>query len=173
MSRVKPSQFFTPNQGEFFPGLAQPWDAGNAPALDLGTELLGALCAALREARDRGLSRERIVGRINLCLAPDQRITLRQLNTWTAPSAEGKRFPAEYLPAEQVRAGHIGGEESHGALRFPDALAVHPLKLAHGVLAAVEDEHRSSGKRASQSGAIARRLLRPPGRRQAPGRRHR
>lgn len=104
MSRVKPSQFFTPDQGEFFPsptleGLTRPWDAGNAPALDLGTELLGALCAALREARDRGLSRERVVDRMNVCLAPDQHVTLRQLNTWTAPSAEGKRFPAEYLPA--------------------------------------------------------------------------
>ena len=92
-------QFFTPDQGDFFPGLAEPWDAGNAPALDLGAELIGALCGALREARDRGLGRERVVDRINLCLAPDQRITLRQLNTWTAPSAEGKRFPAEYLPA--------------------------------------------------------------------------
>ena len=99
MSRVKPSPFFTPDQGDFFPGLAEPWDAGNAPALELGAELLGALCGALREARDRGLGRERVVDRMNLCLAPDQRITLRQLNTWTAPSAEDKRFPAEYLPA--------------------------------------------------------------------------
>lgn len=98
MSRVKPSRFLTPDQGDFFPGLASPWDAGNAPALDLGVELMGALCAALREARGRGLSRERVVERMNLCLAPVA-ITLRQLNTWTAPSADGKRLPAEFLPA--------------------------------------------------------------------------
>ena len=108
MSRVKPSRFFTPDQGEFFPPLDQPWDAGNAPALDLGAELLGALCAALREARGRGLSRERVVDRMNVCLAPDQAVTLRQLNTWTAPSAEGKRFPAEYLPAFCWATGSMG-----------------------------------------------------------------
>ena len=43
-------------------------------------------------------------------------------------------YPAEFLSAEEVRGGHIGGTQSHGALRIPDALAVHPLKLALGVL---------------------------------------
>ena len=43
-------------------------------------------------------------------------------------------YPAEFLPAEHVRREHIGGAQSHGALRFPDAIAVHPLKLALGVL---------------------------------------
>lgn len=43
-------------------------------------------------------------------------------------------YPAEFLTAERVRDEHIGGTESHGALRFPDALAVHPLKLAVGLL---------------------------------------
>jgi taurine dehydrogenase large subunit len=50
-------------------------------------------------------------------------------------------YPAEFLPADKVLSEHIGGAESHGALRFPDALAVHPLKLAFGVLAAA----RSAG----------------------------
>ena len=45
-------------------------------------------------------------------------------------------YPAEFLPADRLRDEHIGGAEAHGALRFPDALAVHPLKLACGVLAA-------------------------------------
>src|SRR5689334_913067 len=45
-------------------------------------------------------------------------------------------YRAEFLPAEKVRGEHIGGAEAHGALRFPDALAVHPLRLAHGVVAA-------------------------------------
>lgn len=124
MSRVKPSRFFTPRadpgagpeQGTLFPALDQPWDSGNAPALDLGGELMGALCAAIREARGRGLGRERIVDRMNLCLAPDQQVTLRQLNTWTAPSADGKRFPAEYLPAFCWASGSLA---PFGALLTP------------------------------------------------------
>jgi taurine dehydrogenase large subunit len=43
-------------------------------------------------------------------------------------------YPAEYLPASKVHGDHIGGTESHAALRVPDAIAVHPLKLANGVL---------------------------------------
>ena len=43
-------------------------------------------------------------------------------------------YPAQFLAADEVRARHIGGPQSHGALRIPDALAVHPLKLAYGVL---------------------------------------
>jgi gamma-glutamylputrescine oxidase len=43
-------------------------------------------------------------------------------------------YPAAFLSAAQVRDTHIGGPQSHGALRFPDAVAVHPLKLSLGVL---------------------------------------
>lgn len=43
-------------------------------------------------------------------------------------------YPAEFLDAGELRSRHIGGTQSHGALRIPDALAVHPLKLALGVL---------------------------------------
>ena len=43
-------------------------------------------------------------------------------------------YPAHFVSGEEVRAQHIGGTQSHGALRIPDALAVHPLKLAYGVL---------------------------------------
>lgn len=43
-------------------------------------------------------------------------------------------YPAEYIDAAELRARHIGGAQSHGALRIPDAVAVHPLKLAIGVL---------------------------------------
>lgn len=50
-------------------------------------------------------------------------------------------YPAEFLSADRVQRDHIGGAESHGALRFPDALAVHPLKLAFGMLA----EARAAG----------------------------
>jgi len=58
-------------------------------------------------------------------------------------------YPAELLTAAQVRDNHIGGTQAHGALRIPDALAVHPLKLAHGVLrlarAAGATVHGASG----------------------------
>src|SRR4051794_11037815 len=43
-------------------------------------------------------------------------------------------YPAEFLSADEVQSTHIGGTQSHGALRFPDAVAIHPLKLALGVL---------------------------------------
>jgi taurine dehydrogenase large subunit len=43
-------------------------------------------------------------------------------------------YPAQFLSAAEVHDRHIGGTQSHGALRIPDALAVHPLKLALGVL---------------------------------------
>jgi gamma-glutamylputrescine oxidase len=43
-------------------------------------------------------------------------------------------YPAQYITAERLRAEHIGGAEAHGALCFPDAIALHPLKLAFGVL---------------------------------------
>lgn len=42
-------------------------------------------------------------------------------------------YPASFLTAAEVQSEHIGGTQAHGALRVPDALAVHPLKLAHGV----------------------------------------
>lgn len=44
------------------------------------------------------------------------------------------QYPAQFLSAEDVQFHHIAGTQSHGALRIPDALAVHPLKLALGVL---------------------------------------
>ena len=43
-------------------------------------------------------------------------------------------YPAEFIDAGRLRDQHIGGAQSHGALRIPDALALHPLKLAAGVL---------------------------------------
>jgi len=71
----------------------------NAPDLDIEAELLGALRYALREAKKRGLSRERVVERMNLCLPEGQRITKRQLDAWCAESKEFHRIPAALLPA--------------------------------------------------------------------------
>lgn len=68
--------------------------------LDVEMELRGAIAQAIREARARGISRERIVDTINR-LHPDltKPVTLRQLNAWTAASKEYSEFPARYLPA--------------------------------------------------------------------------
>ena len=49
-------------------------------------------------------------------------------------------YPARYVSAETVQQDHIGGTQSHGALRVPDALALHPLKLVHGVQRLARDE---------------------------------
>lgn len=45
-------------------------------------------------------------------------------------------YAAEFIGGEALRSRHVGGTQSHGALRMPDAVAVHPLKLAFGVLRA-------------------------------------
>ena len=43
-------------------------------------------------------------------------------------------YPAEFIDGGQLRKIHLGGTQSYGALRIPDALAIHPLKLAMGLL---------------------------------------
>ena len=59
-------------------------------------------------------------------------------------------YPAEFLPADRVRDEHIGGAEAYGALRFPDALAVHPLKLAWTLL----DAARGAGARVHSASPV-------------------
>lgn len=97
-SREKARRDFSSDQPDLFLSLD---DSPVPPAdLDLGPELLGAIHSALRAARSRGLSRERVVDRMN-ALLPDiaRPITLRQLNAWTAQSKEFSEFPARYLAA--------------------------------------------------------------------------
>jgi len=88
-------------QGDLFQQLEQPplYRAESAPDLDIEAELMGALAYCLREAKRHGLSRERVVDRINLCLPEDKHITLRQLNAWCAASKEHHPLPAKVLPA--------------------------------------------------------------------------
>jgi glycine/D-amino acid oxidase-like deaminating enzyme len=43
-------------------------------------------------------------------------------------------YNANLLTADEVRARHIGGPQSHGALHFPDAIGLNPLKLTFGML---------------------------------------
>lgn len=97
---AKPSQKFSSVQPDLFQQLEAPAMSETAYDLDVNLELMGALNQTIREAKRRGLSRERIVERMNLCLPDlDRRITLRQLNSWTAASKEYHEFPARYLPA--------------------------------------------------------------------------
>lgn len=89
-------------QGDIFQQLAEhdAIEAADAFDLDIGPELSGAVNQAIRQGKKQGLSRDRIVERMNLCL-PDmeKEITLRQLNAWTAQSKEFHEFPARFLPA--------------------------------------------------------------------------
>lgn len=107
-SVAKRTKFFTSMQPDLFQHLVEPTLSANATDLDIHLELLGAINEATREAKKRGLSRERIVERMNLCL-PDleKPITLRQLYAWTAASKEYSEFPARYLPAFCWAAGSI------------------------------------------------------------------
>lgn len=89
-----------PNVGQIdlFAQSAVP-DIPNAPDLDIYAELRGACAAALKHARSRGLSRERVVERMNLCLPDAKPITLRQLNAWMADSKEFSEWPYRYIAA--------------------------------------------------------------------------
>lgn len=102
MSLAKRPRKFHPNQGDLFQRLEQPAVIGraNAPDLQIGPELLGALNTALRHARSLGYGRERVVDRMNQALPGMHKpITLRQLNSWTAESKEYHEFPLRYLAA--------------------------------------------------------------------------
>jgi len=81
--------------------------SANAPDLDIEQEFLGAIKYALRTAKKRGLGRERIVERMNLCLAEELHITKRQLDAWCAESKEYHHFPAIYLDAFTWATGGI------------------------------------------------------------------
>jgi|GEM_PF-3006629 len=92
---------FTADQPDFFQQLLdRPTPPTEGVDLDIGAELLGALAGALRRARRRGMSRERLVDKMNARLPKSGRpITLRRLNAWLATSKEAHDIPARYLPA--------------------------------------------------------------------------
>lgn len=75
-------------------------EADNAPDLDIQPELMGAVNTAIRLAKQSGYSRDRIIERMNQCLADSsEKVTKRQLNAWTAASKEFHNMPARYIPA--------------------------------------------------------------------------
>lgn len=97
----KTKKRITTKQLDIFQQLeTDPIESVNADDLDIHYELLGAIKAAIKEARRQGLSRDHIVERMNNSLPElDKPITLRQLNAWTAKSKEHSEFPACYIPA--------------------------------------------------------------------------
>lgn len=93
---------FTSEQPDLFQQLAQiepEYRAANAPDLDVRDKLRVFLRESAKLAQKHGVSRERVVDRMCLCLPERPPITMRQLNGWLAASAEDRPFPAEYLPA--------------------------------------------------------------------------
>lgn len=101
---AKSTKPFTSIQPDMFQQLAEvtALEAQGAQDLDINLELMAATKHALREARQLGFGRERIVERMNLCLPEADKkdqVTLRQLNAWTAHSKEYHNMPARYLPA--------------------------------------------------------------------------
>jgi len=98
----KNNKKITSDQGDLFqkiaghePGYISP----NAPELDIELDFMVEIKKALRESKKHGLSRERIIERMNLCLPESLHITKRQLDAWCAESKEYHHFPAIYLPA--------------------------------------------------------------------------
>ena len=101
-SPEKPRRSFSSIQSDLFGGLSQPSVIGraNAPDLDLGMEILGAIHGAMRAAKQEGLSRERIADRMNAALPElEKPITKRQVDAWMAQSKEFHDLPARYLAA--------------------------------------------------------------------------
>jgi taurine dehydrogenase large subunit len=43
-------------------------------------------------------------------------------------------YETRLMDAEELRARHLGGPQSHGALLLPDAIGLNPIKLAFGLL---------------------------------------
>jgi hypothetical protein len=101
LSVVKRAKDLTSEQDDMFQRLegSTLLHSENAPDLDIELELMAAIKYAMRQAKQHGIGRERIVDRMNQCLPKEQHITLRQLNAWCAESKEFSNFPAKYLPA--------------------------------------------------------------------------
>ncbi|MDD5125439.1 MAG: hypothetical protein PHT85_12725 [Methylovulum sp.] len=68
-----------------------------AGALDVGAQLRGLLSQQLKTSV---LSRHQVAARMSELLGHD--VTKHQLDSWTAESRDGWRFPLEYLPALEV-----------------------------------------------------------------------
>lgn len=95
-------RLFSSEQGDLFGQLSKLDSPPQFVDLDIDMELRGAVVHAIREAANRTppLSRERIVDRMNQLLPGlPKKLTVRQLNSWTAASKEFSEFPARFIPA--------------------------------------------------------------------------
>ncbi len=75
-------------------------------------------------------------------------------------------FEAELLDAGAVKASYMDGPEIHGGIRYPDGFGVHPLRLAHGMLALSRDAGATVHTASPVTGwekADGRHLLTTPG----------
>lgn len=80
---------------DLFDMVAVPVERGNKPgALDIDSELRHLLGDLMKQSP---LNRHQIAARMSELVGHD--ITKTQLDTWTADSREGWRFPVAYLPA--------------------------------------------------------------------------
>ena len=77
---------------------------------DIRHELRAALVQSLKTARRSGITRERIVDRMNQVLSDELGkvaipVTKRKLDAWTAASKEDRPIPAELVPAFCIATG--------------------------------------------------------------------
>lgn len=93
---------------DLFDGFLVPIERVPKPgALDIGLAFRHVLVEQIKLSP---LSRHQIVARMSELVGHE--ITKHQLDSWTAESREGWRFPAEYLPALEVAL------ESHDVLAY-------------------------------------------------------
>jgi len=99
-------------------------------SFNISDKLRRAVCKAIANS---GLSRPQIAGEMGHLL--DVEITKSMIDSWTAESKEGHRFPAEYIPALCRACGDIGPlqlmVEMSGmyAMPGPEALRAEIQKL--------------------------------------------
>ena len=87
-------------QHDIFQNLDRPlFEAIDEEDFDLQHELRGACAQALKLARRRGKSRERVVDEMNALLPNLKKpITKRKLDSWMAESREDHEWPARFIP---------------------------------------------------------------------------
>jgi hypothetical protein len=118
-----------------------PTEASKLPgALNINTQLRALISEEIKRSP---LSRYQIAARMSELTGED--ISKHQLDSWTAESREGWRFPLEYLPALEVAL------ETHAASRFIAEIRGCRLLVGRDVLVA------ELGKIGKQKGELARR----------------
>lgn len=123
--------------------LREPETGPSEASLNVQAQLRAALTKSIKRCT---LSRWEIAGRMSMLVG--QEISKYMLDTWTAESKEGHRFPAEYLPAFCEATG------SHRPLRIlaqkagvfvlpgPDALRSEIQKLEEDIKSLQEERRR-------------------------------